>query len=152
MCSLCFGPRIFFFDFFLLFIIHDCVRGWKKNAPSNRLCYYYYSLCTQGWLPGSSPSYTFMQRVYAYILLYYYRYTICEPPPVATRFLLLGIPMLTFSTTDGTTFISIAIKAAGISHREHDFKIHPQYLFVIHYYYVSMSNGSNVTYILHTCF
>lgn len=63
----------------------------------------------------------YMQRVYAhtYILLYYY--TICEPPPVATWFLLLG--MLTFSTTDGTTFISIAIKAARISHHEHDFKI-----------------------------
>jgi len=109
--------------FFLLFIIPDCVRGWKKNAPSNRLCYYYYSLCTQGWLPGSSPSSICMQRVYAhsYILLYYYTTYI-----IYTSRLLLQrgfyCYMLTFSTTGGTTFISTAIKAASwMSHPEHGF-------------------------------
>jgi hypothetical protein len=107
-----------FFFFFLLFIIHDCVRGWKKNAPSNRLCYYYYySLCTQGWLPGSSPSsicrgFT-RTRIYYYIITLHVRAASC----CNTVF----TAMLTFSTTGGTTFISIAIKAARMSY--HGFKI-----------------------------
>jgi len=59
-------------------------------------------------------------------------------------FLLLG--MLTFSTTDGTTFISIALKAARIWHHEHVFKI-LAIRFRDTLFRVYMSNGLSVTYI-----
>lgn len=85
MCSLCFGPRIFFFFFYysLSTIVCVCRCVGEKNAPSNRLCYYY-SLCTQGWLPGSLHA---EGMVYAYM-----HYTSRN-----TFF----IAMQTFSTTKG---------------------------------------------------
>lgn len=110
VCVLSVSDHGFFFFFFTIHYPRLCAWVKKKRAfePVVLLLLFVVYARVASWFIAI----VYMQRVYAhtYILLYYY--TMCKPPPVATRFLLLG--MLTFSTTDGTTFISIAIKSALI--------------------------------------